>query len=287
MSSSGEVVDLGDARRQLQRRQRPRRPGQLQPGLLEVVGVQVRVAQGVHELAGPQADHLGHHLGQQGVGGDVERHAEEHVGRPLVQLAGQRAVGDVELEHGVARRQRHLGHLGDVPGRDDVPAGVRVGPQRLHDRGDLVDVPAVRGRPGPPLVPVDRPEFALGVGPLVPDADPALLQPADVGRALQEPQQLHHHRPDVHLLGGDQRESGGQIEPHLVAEDAAGAGAGAVGLDRPGGQDAVHQVQVLLHGTSLGAGRPASRPDTRPRAYHWVHTNHVAAKKVGQTWIRC
>ena len=51
---------------------------------------------------------LGHHVGEQRVAGDVERNAEEHVGAALVQLAGELAVGDVELEESVARRQGHL-----------------------------------------------------------------------------------------------------------------------------------------------------------------------------------
>jgi hypothetical protein len=57
---------------------------------------------------GFEPGHLRHHHGQQRVGGDVERHAEEDVGRALVELAGQPAVGDVELEQAVAGRQRHL-----------------------------------------------------------------------------------------------------------------------------------------------------------------------------------
>ncbi len=245
--------------------------GQLQPRLIEVVGVQVRVAQGVHEVAGDQPDDLRHHLGEQRVRGDVEGHTQEDIGRALVQLAGQPAVRHVELEHGVARGECHVGDLGHIPRRDDVPAGIGGLPQRAHHRGDLVDVPAVRGRPRPPLMPVDRAEFALRVGPLVPDADAALLQPADVGRALQEPQQLHDHRPDVHLLGGDQREPLGQVEPHLVAEDAQGAGAGAVGLDRPGPQDAIHQIEVLLHGSKRracagsGSGPTPDRQQLPPR----------------------
>ena len=44
---------------------------------------------------------------QQRIGGDVEGHAEEHVGGALVELAGEPAVGDVELEQAVAGRQRH------------------------------------------------------------------------------------------------------------------------------------------------------------------------------------
>ena len=40
--------------------------------LLQVVHIQVRVAKCVHELAGLQTGHPGHHQGQQGIGGDVE-----------------------------------------------------------------------------------------------------------------------------------------------------------------------------------------------------------------------
>ena len=50
--------------------------GQLLVRLLQVIQVQVRIAQGVHKLAGLQAGHLGHHQGEQGVGGDVERFSD-------------------------------------------------------------------------------------------------------------------------------------------------------------------------------------------------------------------
>ncbi|GMA20152.1 hypothetical protein GCM10025862_21730 [Arsenicicoccus piscis] len=205
------------------------------------------VAQGVHEVARRQVGLLRDHHGEQRVGRDVERHAEEDVGAALVELAGQPPVRDVELEHRVARWQRHLVDLGDVPRRDDVPAAVGVGAQRVDDAGDLVDVPAVRRRPGPPLVPVDRPEVTLLVGPLVPDADAALVQPGDVGVAAQEPEQLADDRAQVQPLGGEHGEAGREVEAHLVAEDAAGAGAGAVGLVHAGGEHVVEQVEILLH----------------------------------------
>ena len=172
------------------------------------------VAEGVHEVADLEAGHLGDHVRQQGVRRDVERHAEEHVGRALVELAAQPAAGlgrgDVELEHRVARRQRHVGYVGDVPRRDDVPARVGVGADLLDDLRELVDVPAVGGRPRAPLVAVDRTEVAVGVGPLVPDGDAAVLQPLHVGVAAHEPQQLAEDRPGVHLLGGHQREALGR-----------------------------------------------------------------------------
>ena len=134
--------------------------GQLQPGLVEVVEVEVGVAEGVHEVARLEVADLGHHHRQHRVGGDVERHAEEDVARSLVELAGEPAVGDVELEQRVARRQRHRLEVTDVPRADDVAAAVGVGADLLDDGGDLVHRPAVRGRPGPPLVPVDRAELA-------------------------------------------------------------------------------------------------------------------------------
>ena len=55
----------------------------------------------------------------------------------------------------------------------------------------------------------------------------------------------------MHLLGGDEREALGQVEAHLVAEHAAGAGAGAVGLLHPGVEDALEEVEVRLHDLTL------------------------------------
>src|SRR5665811_2131501 len=72
---------------------------QLQPGLVEMVEVEVRVTEGVDEVARLELADLRDHPRQQRVGGDVERHTEEDVRRALVQLAGESAVGDVELEH--------------------------------------------------------------------------------------------------------------------------------------------------------------------------------------------
>ena len=60
--------------------------------LVEVVRVDVGVAEGVDEVAGGQAGHVGDQVGQQGVARDVERDAQEQVGRPLVELARQPAA---------------------------------------------------------------------------------------------------------------------------------------------------------------------------------------------------
>ena len=100
----------------------------------------------------------------------------------LVELAREPAVRDVELEQRVARGERHLRQVGDVPGADDEAARVGIVPDLLDHVGDLIDVPTVRRRPGTPLVAVDRPEVAVLVGPLVPDGDAVLVEPRDVGR---------------------------------------------------------------------------------------------------------
>ncbi len=47
----------------------------------------MRVAERVHEFAGHEARDLRNHLGQERVGGDVERHAQKYVGRALIKLA--------------------------------------------------------------------------------------------------------------------------------------------------------------------------------------------------------
>jgi hypothetical protein len=92
-----------------------------------VVAVEVGVAERVHEVADLQPGHLRDHVREQRVGRDVERHAEEHVGGALVELAAEpsgpafRRRGHVELEQRVAGGERHLRDVGDVPGRDDVP----------------------------------------------------------------------------------------------------------------------------------------------------------------------
>ena len=131
--------------------------------LIEVIEVEVGIAQGVDELQRLQSRHRCHQVGEQCVGRNVERHTEEGVTGALVELAAQPfrssalARSDVELEQGVARRQGHLVDLGHVPRRDDVPTRPRIGADLLDDPGDLVDRAAVSVGPGTPLMTVDRP----------------------------------------------------------------------------------------------------------------------------------
>ena len=199
---------------------------------------------------------------QQRIAGDVERQAEEHIAGTLIQLAGELAVGDVELEEGVARRQRHFIQLADVPRRDDDPAGVRVVFQLVHHRADLVDMAAVRRRPGTPLFAVDRPQVAILIRPLVPDGDVVLMQIGDVGVALQEPQQFVDDRTQMAALGRHQRETFLQVKAHLVAENGDGAGTGTVVFLGALIEHLLHQFKILFHASSGDLFlRTAKRPD--------------------------
>ena len=82
----------------------------------------VRITERVHEVTHLIAANLGQHHGQQRVRRDIERNAEEDVSTALIELAGQLAVGHIELKQAVAGRQGHAVHVARVPGRNDVAA---------------------------------------------------------------------------------------------------------------------------------------------------------------------
>ncbi len=186
-------------------------------------------------------------MGEQRIAGDVERHTQKQVGAALVELTAQPAIGDVELEERMTGRQRHPLDFADVPGRHDDAPGIGIGAQQIQRRADLVDVLTGWSRPRSPLYTVDRPEFACITCPFVPDGDSVLVQPTDIGIAAQKPQQLVGYRFEMDFLGSEQRETGRQIIAHLLAEQAAGSGAGAVGFGRTRFEHEAQQVLVWRH----------------------------------------
>ena len=135
-------------------RQGPWLAAELQVHLVQVVLIDVRVAEGVHEVAWLETAHLRHHHREQRIAGNVERHSEEYVGRALVELAREFAVGDIELEQAVARRQRHVLNFGGIPCRHQQATAVRVLLNLAHHIGNLVDGAAVPVGPRTPLAPV-------------------------------------------------------------------------------------------------------------------------------------
>ena len=80
----------------------------------------------------------------------------------------------------MAGRQRHVVDLGYIPGGDDVAARVGVVFQHVQRSRDLVNVPAVGGRPAAPLHTVNGAEFAVGGGPFVPNGDAVFVEEGDV-----------------------------------------------------------------------------------------------------------
>ena len=201
--------------------------------LLDVVVVDVAVAAGPDEVADLEPGLLRDHVRQQRVGGDVERDAEEQVGAALVELARQPAVGDVELEQRVTRRERHVGDVGRVPRRDDEAARVGVA------RGSASIDARRSGRSSRPTGSATtatarrRPDRARRSASAHSSqiVTPFSCSQRDVRLAAQEPQQLVGDRLQVHALGRDQREALRQVEAQLPAEHAARARAGAIGLD--------------------------------------------------------
>lgn len=179
----------------------------------------MRVAEGVDEFARFKIRHLRDHHREQRIGRDVERHAEKDVRRALVELARQTALRDIELKQAMARRQRHAIDVGRIPGADDEAARIRVAPDGIDDIADLIDDAAVGRGPRAPLPAVDRPEFALGVGPFVPDRHAMVTQVFDVGVAGQKPQKFVDDRLEVQLLGRQKRKSLCEVEAHLMTKN--------------------------------------------------------------------
>src|SRR5438105_2061452 len=102
-------------------------------------------------------------------------------------------------------------------------------------------------RPRAPLVPVDRPELAVRVSPLIPDRHVVLAEPPDVRLAAEEPQQLVDNRTKMQLLRGEQRKTGGQVEAQLGSENAERARAGAIRFRVAVIEDVLDELEVLLH----------------------------------------
>ena len=97
----GESVNLLDGWIQVEGRKWQGRSSDLEASLVEVIVVQVGITQRVDENPRLQVAHLGHHVGQQCVGCDVERDAEKDVGASLGKLAVQTTIGDMKLEKGM------------------------------------------------------------------------------------------------------------------------------------------------------------------------------------------
>ena len=166
----------------------------------------------------------------------------------------------------MAGRECHLVDVARIPGRNQMPSGVRVVFQAVNQLADLVDQATIRGFPAPPLLAIHRPEITIFIGPFIPDADAVFFQVGNVGVALQKPEQFMHDRLQVQLLGGHHREAIGQIKTGLPAENRASSCAGAVRFVVPRIKDVAHQVEILLHEDRLAKGQRVILPLPRNRS---------------------
>lgn len=144
VASEGEIVEIEVEDAILlgvegHRGQRSGVAGKLQTALVDVIVVDVGVAEGVNEIAGLETTGLGNHHGEEGVAGNVEGDAKEYVGGALVELAAEAAVGNIELEEDMAGREVHLVNLAHVPSRHEEPAGIGIALDIVDEVGNLVD----------------------------------------------------------------------------------------------------------------------------------------------------
>ncbi|KAJ6264719.1 tRNA modification GTPase [Drechslerella dactyloides] len=256
-----EPVDILHAPQNLHLGKLPRCSRQLPLQRLHVVLVHMCIAHDVRERAGLHTSDVGNHLCQKRVAGNVERHAETHVARTLVELArdltlvrdacgGGRREGHVELREHVAGRKRHLLEVCDVPRAEDDASVVRIVLELVDHFGELVDALAgvvgvsalVFGAEVAPLEAVDGAEVAFrpfgeadGVeirsgAVAVPDLDAGGLERGGGGVSGDEPEEFVDDGAEVDALGGEEGEGiirEGELERER-GEDGDRAGAGPV-----------------------------------------------------------
>ena len=215
--------------------------------LVEVVGVDVGIAKGVDIFARLEPCDLRHHHEQKGIRSDVERHAEKYVAAALIELKAEFAVGHIELKEGVARRQRHVGHLSHIPRAHYYASAVWGVLDLIYGLGYLVDMASLIVGPRAPLIAVDMAQVAILISPLVPNAHTVILQIAHIGIALEKPKEFVDYRLQMHLLGGEQRKSVGKIKAHLVAKHALCTRARAVALLHSVFEHMLYQIEILFH----------------------------------------
>ena len=178
--------------------------GELQAGLLEVVGVEVEVAERVNERAGLEAADLSNHEREERVGGNIKGYAEKEVCAALVELATEFAVLDIELKQRMTWCEGHEVKLGRVPCRNDKATAGGIFFDVFDDARDLIDRGAIRSAPVAPLGSIDAAEVALLIGPLVPDGDIVFPQIAGVCLAFQEPEQLVDDGAEMEFFRGEE-----------------------------------------------------------------------------------
>ena len=112
-----------------------------------MIDIKVEIPESVHEISGFQIANLSYHEGQQRIGSNVERYPKEEIRTPLIELATQSTLSNVELEQDVAGRQCHLVDFGNIPGAHDVTSAGWIVADGIDDLGNLVVEHPIRSFP--------------------------------------------------------------------------------------------------------------------------------------------
>src|ERR1041384_823902 len=133
----------------------------------------MHIAERVDKFTRLQPANLGDHHSEQGIGSNIERHAEKHIRAALVELAGEfrpgftRRGSYIELKQRMTGTEGHLRQVRHIPGTYYEPPAVGV----LFDLGDqvadLIVNYSVRPGPTPPLMAVDGTKVSLLIGPFI------------------------------------------------------------------------------------------------------------------------
>src|SRR4030095_16786811 len=116
----------------------------------------------------------------------------------------------------MTRRQLHVIEVRHVPRTDDDAARPRIGFDLIDGALNLVNAfpPVLSGLfiqrelwPTSSLIPVNGPEFAFFVRPVVPNGSVLSEVIVDVGGPAQKPEQLPNYAIEQNLLGGEKRKS--------------------------------------------------------------------------------
>ena len=228
-------------------RERAAVAGQLLARLLQMVGVEMKIAERMDKLPGLQSGHLGNHHGEQGIRCDVEGDTEKKIRAPLVKLTAQLPVLHVKLKQRVTGREGHEGEFSRIPCANNQPPAVRVRSDLRHHRADLVERGTVRFPPVPPLRAIDASEVARFIRPLVPNRHPVFPQVGDIRFAFEKPEQFMNDRTQVQLFRRDQWKPIPQIEPFLRPENRIRPRTRAIGFRFSFLENETKEPLILLH----------------------------------------
>ena len=245
-----KVAEVANLRVQLHSRKWAGRAPQLFPRLLEMILVQVEIAESMDEFSGGQPANLRDHHRQERIAGDIEGHSEKEVGASLIELTTQLSILNMELEKSMTGRQCHSVNFRRIPGSHNQPPAVGLGLDLLDHPIDLVDPLILRATPVAPLRAIDPAELAILIRPFVPNRNSVLPQVANVGLAAQKPEQLVNDRPEVELLRGQERKSrtsGAKFKTRLRANNLKSAGAGAISSRSSFFEQKSKEILICLH----------------------------------------